>query len=151
MMGCDLAGMGGVWQMGGAGLVSGALARSTHDAGHGTQTSLGWSWMQGRFSAGLSGTRTQGDYRDVATQYATAPARGSVYRWLPGLDADAQRLALEAASDRPGEAIHWFVDDRPVGRTRAGEPLFWPLARGTHQIACGTARGLGDRVEIAVE
>ena len=80
-----------------------------------------------------------------------APARGSVYRWLPGLDADAQRLALEAASDRPGEAIHWFVDDRPVGRTRAGEPLFWPLARGTHQIACGTARGLGDRVEIAVE
>ncbi len=80
-----------------------------------------------------------------------APARGSTYRWLPGLEADAQRLALEAASDRAGETIHWFVDDRPVGRTRPGEKLFWPLARGDHQIACGTARGLGDRVQIAVE
>ena len=80
-----------------------------------------------------------------------APARGSTYRRLAGLETDAQRLALEAASDRAGETIHWFVDDRPVGRTRPGEKLFWPLARGDHQIACGTARGLGDRVQIAVE
>lgn len=79
------------------------------------------------------------------------PARGSTYRWLAGLETDAQRLALEAASDRTGEAIHWFVDDRPVGKSRAGQPLFWLLKRGTHQIACSTARGLSDRVEIAVE
>jgi len=80
-----------------------------------------------------------------------APARGSTYRWMPDLDVDAQKLALEAASDRAGEAIHWFVDDRSVGKSRAGEPLFWPLEQGTHQIVCSTARGLSDRVEIAVE
>lgn len=79
------------------------------------------------------------------------PARGSTYRWMPELDVDAQRLALEAASDRAGEALHWFVDDRPVGQSRAGTPLFWPLERGTHQIVCSTVRGLSDRVEIAVE
>ena len=80
-----------------------------------------------------------------------APARGSSYRWMAGLETDAQRLALEAASDRAGEAIHWFVDDRSVGTARAGQPLFWPLERGTHQIVCSTARGLSDRVQIAVE
>ena len=79
------------------------------------------------------------------------PARGSTYRWMPDLDVDAQRLALDAASDRAGETIHWFVDDRSVGKSRAGEPLFWPLERGKHQIVCSTARGLSDRVEIAVE
>ena len=80
-----------------------------------------------------------------------APARGSTYRRMAGLDVDAQRLALEAASDRAGETIHWFVDDRSVGKSRPGQPLFWPLERGTHQIVCSTARGLSDRVEIAVE
>jgi penicillin-binding protein 1C len=79
------------------------------------------------------------------------PARGSVYRRMPELDADAQRLALDAASDRAGETLHWFVDDRPVGKSRAGEPLFWPLERGTHQIVCSGARGASDRVQIAVE
>ena len=80
-----------------------------------------------------------------------SPARGSTYRWMPDLEVDAQRLALEAASDRAGETLHWFVDDRPVGKTRSGERLFWPLERGTHQIVCSTARGTGDRVRIAVE
>lgn len=80
-----------------------------------------------------------------------SPARGSIYRWLPDLDVNAQKLALDAASDRAGETLHWFVDDIPVGRSQAGAPLFWPLARGTHQIVCSTARGLSDRVEIAVE
>ena len=79
------------------------------------------------------------------------PARGSVYRWMPGLDVDAQRLALDAASDRAGEELHWFVNDRPVGRSRAGEPLFWELQRGKHQIVCSSVRGPSDRIEIVVE
>lgn len=80
-----------------------------------------------------------------------SPARGSVYRRMPPGAADAQRLALEAASDRAGETIHWFVDDRAVGQSRPGEKLFWPLERGRHQIVCSTARGVGDQVQIAVE
>ncbi len=80
-----------------------------------------------------------------------APARGSIYRWMPDLDVDAQKLALDAASDRAGERLHWFIDDRPVGQSRAGTPLFWPLQRGTHQIVCSSVRGPSDRVEIAVE
>ena len=79
------------------------------------------------------------------------PARGSVYRWMPELNVDCQRLALEATSEGTGEVLHWFVDDRPVGRSRAGEALFWPLERGEHQIVCSTKQGRSDRVTIAVE
>ncbi|MGB3067615.1 MAG: fimbria/pilus outer membrane usher protein [Ottowia sp.] len=77
MRGLTLAGLGGVAQLGSAGLVSAALSRSQHREGNGTQASLSWSWIQQRFNAGLSATRTQGDYRDVATQYGSAPARAS--------------------------------------------------------------------------
>lgn len=80
-----------------------------------------------------------------------SPARGSVYRQMPAGETAAQRLALEAASDRPGETFHWFVDDRAVGQSRPGEKLFWPLARGRHEIVCSTAQGVSDRVPIAVE
>ena len=79
------------------------------------------------------------------------PARGSVYRWMPELDVNAQQLALEAGSDRSGETLHWFVDDRPVGKSRTGESLFWPLERGAHQIVCSSVRGPSDRVQIVVE
>jgi len=80
-----------------------------------------------------------------------APAGGSVYHWMPDSESLSQQLLLEARSDRAGESIHWFVDDRPVGQSRAGTPLFWPLERGTHQIACSTVRGQSDCVQIAVE
>jgi penicillin-binding protein 1C len=80
-----------------------------------------------------------------------SPAGGSRYRQVPGDETLWQRLALDAASDRNGEALHWFVNDRPVGQSRSGQPLFWPLERGTHQIVCANARGLSDRVQIAVE
>lgn len=79
------------------------------------------------------------------------PARDSVYRQMPSHEALCQQLALEAATDRAGETLHWFIDDRPVGQSRSGQPLFWPLERGSHQIVCASARGLSDRVHIAVE
>lgn len=80
-----------------------------------------------------------------------SPARNSVFRQMPGDDGRWQRLALDAAASGTGEMLHWFVNDRPVGRSRPGQPLFWPLERGTHQIVCATAAGFSDRVQIDVE
>jgi penicillin-binding protein 1C len=79
-----------------------------------------------------------------------SPARGSTYRRLPEA-ADWQQLALKAASGQPGETLHWFVNDRPAGRSRPGDTVFWPLERGCHDIVCASARGLSDRVQIEVE
>jgi len=80
-----------------------------------------------------------------------SPARGCTYRHVPDLDVDAQRLALDAATDRAGDPLHWFVDDRPVGRSRVGQPLFWPIERGQHRIVCSTLGGASDCVRITVE
>ncbi len=80
-----------------------------------------------------------------------SPASGSAYRRLEGFGAAAQRLALSAVSDVPEETLHWFVDNRPAGCSRPGEPCFWPLARGAHQIVCATARGASDRIRITVD
>lgn len=80
-----------------------------------------------------------------------SPAGGSVYHRMPDSESLMQRLRLEATSDLEDEALHWFVDDRPVGQSREGKPLFWTLEQGAHQIVCSTTRGLSDRVRIAVE
>ncbi|MNX46379.1 F1 capsule-anchoring protein precursor [compost metagenome] len=125
--GLALAGAGGVWQLGAAGTLSAALAGSRHDADtpggsrSGTQTSLGYLWRQERLSVGLNGTRTQGDYRDVATAYGSAPAKGSAsasvgydmgglgnvsvsYLYLRPVGQNASRYA----------SVNWF---RSIGRT----------------------------------
>lgn len=80
----------------------------------------------------------------------TSPARGSSYRLLPDLAGDVQRLPLDAVR-AGGGTLHWFVNDRPVGVSRPGAPLFWPLERGVFQVVCSDAVGASDRVQIAVE
>jgi penicillin-binding protein 1C len=81
----------------------------------------------------------------------TSPARGSTFRLLPDLAADVQRVPLEAASGAGSVPLHWFINDRYVGASRPGAPMFWPLQRGTFQVVCSDARGASDRVRIAVE
>ena len=71
------AGVGGAWQLGPLGLVSGALAHSNHRDGSGSQLNLGYSWQRGSFNLGADSTRTHGDYRDVASRYGSAPAIGT--------------------------------------------------------------------------
>ncbi|WP_205736720.1 fimbria/pilus outer membrane usher protein [Acidovorax cavernicola] len=132
--GLVLAGAGGVWQLGAAGTLSAALSGSRHDAhdAHGaddangsrsrggTQTSLGYLWRQDRLSIGLNGTRTQGDYRDVATAYGSAPAKGSASASI-GYDAGGfgnvsfSYLYLRPAAQSASRyvSMNWF---RSLGR-----------------------------------
>lgn len=83
--------------------------------------------------------------------HITSPAGGSTFRLLPGLAEEVQRLPLEAASSAGGTPLHWFINDRYVGASRPGAPMFWPLQRGTFQIVCSDVQGASDRVRIAVE
>ena len=50
-----------------------------------------------------------------------------------------------------GTPLHGFINDRYVGASRPGAPMFWPLQRGTFQIVCSDVQGASDRVRIAVE
>jgi membrane carboxypeptidase/penicillin-binding protein PbpC len=78
------------------------------------------------------------------------PARDSTFLRVSSWDAEAQRIPLTATGPTSGDLLHWFVNDRPVGVSRAGEPLFWPIEYGNHHIVCSTTDGRSDRIEICV-
>ena len=79
-----------------------------------------------------------------------SPADGETYHLLPSTPGVRQeiRLASSAVSDA---ALYWFVDDELLQRADALQPVFWPLAKGAHTIACADSAGRTARVRIVVE
>lgn len=75
--GLATAGLGGAWLLGQAGVLSGSAATSRHGGQSGSQLNLGYSWRNDRFNFGVDGTRTRGDYLDVASLYGSAPPNGT--------------------------------------------------------------------------
>jgi membrane carboxypeptidase/penicillin-binding protein PbpC len=55
------------------------------------------------------------------------------------------------ASGGDGNEIYWFINGFSLGKTRAGEKLFWEIEEGEWNIACSDTRGKGDRVRITVK
>lgn len=76
--GLSNAGIGGTWLLGSAGgILFVSLAGSESREQSGTQYSANYSWNNNRFNIGIGATGTNGNYRDVGTQYGLAPARRS--------------------------------------------------------------------------
>ncbi|WP_327192525.1 fimbria/pilus outer membrane usher protein [Psychrobacter sp. PL15] len=76
--GLSNAGVGGTWLLGSAGgILFASLAGSESQGQSGAQYSASYSWNNSRFNIGISALGTQGAYRDVGTQYGSAPARRS--------------------------------------------------------------------------
>ena len=70
-------GVGGAWLVGQSGVLAGAVAQSSHGGEQGSLLNLGYSWRDNHFNFAVEGTRTRGEYRDVASLYGSAPPRGS--------------------------------------------------------------------------
>ena len=76
--GLSNAGVGGTWLLGRAGgILFASLAGSESQGQNGAQYSTSYSWNNSRFNIGASATGTKGAYRDVGSQYGSAPARRS--------------------------------------------------------------------------
>lgn len=71
------AGAGGLWLLGRAGVLGASYARSTLDHDSGSQTSLAYTWNNGRFNVSADRQRTHGDYRDIASLYGSLPPKAS--------------------------------------------------------------------------
>jgi len=72
------AGVGGTWVLGGpGGVLFASLAGSNSQDESGTQYSASYQWNNKRFNIGVNTLGTQGEYRDVATQYGSTPIRQS--------------------------------------------------------------------------
>lgn len=119
--GLGLAGAGGVWQLGAAGMVSGAVAHSVHTSDQGSQLNLGYSWRNDRFNFGLNATGTQGHYLDVGSQYGALPVRrsGSAVAGYntPGLGSVGMSYLYLRYVDQPVTRLataYWF---KSIGRS----------------------------------
>lgn len=76
--GLSNAGVGGTWLLGRAGgILFASLAGSESQGQDGAQYSTSYSWNNSRFNIGISATGTKGAYRDIGSQYGSAPARRS--------------------------------------------------------------------------
>jgi membrane carboxypeptidase/penicillin-binding protein PbpC len=86
---------------------------------------------------------------DRATLSISSPLAGALYLIDPTLRPEFQRLPLRARGAATGP-LEWFVDDAPIGRAHRDEPMWWPLAKGTHTIAVRDAGGRSASTHIVV-
>ncbi|MEO7067196.1 MAG: fimbria/pilus outer membrane usher protein, partial [Rhodanobacter sp.] len=66
-------GAGGSWLLGTAGVLSGAVARSSYQNMSGSQLNMGYNWSNSRFDFAVNGMRASRGYRDVASIYSGPP------------------------------------------------------------------------------
>ena len=114
------AGVGAVWSLGQAGVVSASYAGSDWQDQNGSQTALAYSWSNARFNVSLSTQRTHDDYRDIASRYGQAPARASdraLVGWnavgLGNVGASYLRLQYPGSAPSRYASAYW---NRNVGR-----------------------------------
>ncbi|MCD9031467.1 fimbria/pilus outer membrane usher protein [Luteimonas sp. Y-2-2-4F] len=115
-----VAGLGGAWQIGMAGVVHASHARSRLDRTAGAQSSLGWTWTGRRYHLSAETRRTRRAYRDIASLYGAPPPTRNE-RALAGLNTWAGNFNLSYVRlDRAADPAR----EQPADRARyAG--LYW--------------------------
>ena len=86
---------------------------------------------------------------DHAAPAITSPAVGQVALLIPGVPADRQEIPLEAESR--SARLSWFIDGRFLGTVKAGAPLWWPPAPGTHEVVVVDETGASGRRRFRVQ
>jgi outer membrane usher protein len=71
------AGIGGLWLLGHAGVLSASYVHSEREGESGSQSALAYTWNNGRLNFSADSQRTHGDYRDIASLYGPLPPRVS--------------------------------------------------------------------------
>jgi penicillin-binding protein 1C len=67
------------------------------------------------------------------------------------LSSTKQRLSLLAAPGADCRSHSWYIDDRYIGRTKAGRPYLVRMQEGDHVVSCVDDRGRTGRVKITVK
>jgi penicillin-binding protein 1C len=80
----------------------------------------------------------------------TSPLRGSTYA-MRLTQLGQERIAFIATTDADAHALYWFVNDAYVGRSSAGESLFWqPQTAGSYNVRVVDDHGRSDQRPLGV-
>jgi penicillin-binding protein 1C len=80
----------------------------------------------------------------------TSPQAGLAYSYRAG-DRHPAPLAFGAVTDADVHSIYWFLDERFVGRSDGGQPLFWPPRPGKFMLRAVDDQGRSDARAISVQ
>ncbi|RST55562.1 fimbria/pilus outer membrane usher protein [Variovorax sp. MHTC-1] len=107
-------GLGGLWLLGTAGVISAAAAYGAARGEHGSQWALGYRWNRANLFLDLNTQRTRGEYRDIASTYGQNPARvsdrasaGVNIPWMGSLGVSYVRLAYPRGDDARYAGLSW--------------------------------------------
>jgi penicillin-binding protein 1C len=96
----------------------------------------------------LADSETGQDPATTAALWIASPQSGSMYRLSPSMEADAQRIAVEAVVEADLEQITLWMDGTLLGRFEQGPyRVWWPLVVGRHEA---WAEGVGGDGEVVV-
>lgn len=73
-----------------------------------------------------------------------SPTAGLAYRFRSD-STEKETLPFTAVADGAVRRLFWFVDDRYVGSSAAGEPFFWPLRSGEFNLRVVDDHGRADQ------
>jgi outer membrane usher protein len=107
-------GLGGLWLLGTAGVISASAAYGAAQGEHGTQWALGYRWNHANLFLDLNTQRTRGEYRDIASIYGQNPPRvsdrasaGVNTPWMGSLGVSYVRLAYPGGDDARYAGLSW--------------------------------------------
>jgi penicillin-binding protein 1C len=80
----------------------------------------------------------------------TSPQAGLAYSYRAAEQKPAP-LAFAAVTDADVHSVYWFLDERFVGRSDGGQPLFWPPRPGQFMLRAVDDQGRSDARPITVQ
>jgi penicillin-binding protein 1C len=80
----------------------------------------------------------------------TSPQTGVAYSYR-AVEQKPAPLAFSAVTDADVHAVYWFLDERFVGRSGGGQPLFWPPRPGKFMLRAVDDQGRSDARPISVQ
>lgn len=79
----------------------------------------------------------------------SSPGRGLVYN-VRVEAAENEKIAFTAVSDADSRELYWFVDEKFVGSSESGKPLFWPPEPGRFVVRVVDDHGRAAAREVKV-
>ena len=79
----------------------------------------------------------------------TSPVSELVYQ-LHGPPQQWQSIPLTAVTDADTTSLHWFLDDRYLGKAKSGQALFWKPRPGNFVLRAIDDRGRSDATDLSV-
>ncbi len=80
----------------------------------------------------------------------TSPQAGLVYTVRASRHGAGDTIPLQAVTDADARVVHWFLDEKYLGQSASGKPLFWPAQPGSYVVRAVDDQGRSGARDLKV-